>query len=108
MSLLDDLIADALFSGIGPSTNRGWLILFTIGGLALAVTSGLLVAGGVDLAPPPDGKVGALLASLLVGWGGMLMAALHLRREATDKLLAATCFVINLAAASAPFVAVVH
>jgi hypothetical protein len=59
MSLLDDLIVDALFSGIGPATNRGLVILFTIGGLALAVTSGLLVAGGVDILQPPDWKIGA-------------------------------------------------
>ena len=108
MSLLDDLIVDALFSGIGPATNRGLVILFTIGGLALAVTSGLLVAGGVDILQPPDWKIGALLASLLVGWAGMFIAVLRLRREATDKLLAATCFAINFVAASAPFVALVH
>ena len=108
MSVLDDLIVDALFSGIGPSTNRGLLIFVTICGLTLAVTSGLLVASGVDILQPPDWKIGALLASLLAGWAGMFIAVLHLRREPADKVLAATCFVINLAAASTPFVAVVH
>jgi hypothetical protein len=108
VDLLLEILAEFLSGGGEPPTNRALLLIVTVGGLALATASSWLVTGGVDVVHAPGWKVIVLLASLFVGTAGLLVAFFHLCREPAERGLAGVCLAINLAAVSAPVIALTH
>ena len=109
MSPLVQLIIEVLAGVLGgPPTNRGLLILFTIVGLALAVMGVWSTTNGIDVVRAPDWQIGILLASLLGGSAGLLVAVLHLRREPSERPLAGACLALNVVAVSTSIAALVR
>ena len=86
---------------LGPVSNRALLLVGTVVGLGLAVASGWLAVNSPIDVNAPDWQIGVLVCSLAIGSSGAFLAVLHLVREPQprDRVLAATCLVVNLAAA---------
>ena len=101
MSLLFDLASDIVAGTLGPVSNRGLLLVSTVVGLALAVASGWMAVNSPIDVNAPDWRIGVLVCSLAIGSLGAFLAGLHLVREPQprDRVLAAICLGVNLAAA---------
>ena len=101
MSLLLDLVSDLLAGALGPVSNRGLLLVSTVVGLALAVATGWLAVNSPVDVNASDWRIGVVVCSLAVGSSGAFLAVLHLVRETQrrDRVLAAMCLGVNLAAA---------
>jgi peptidoglycan/LPS O-acetylase OafA/YrhL len=101
MSLLFDLVSDLLAGALGPVSNKGLLLVSTVVGLALAVATGWLAVNSPIDVNAPDWRIGVVVCSLAIGSSGAFLAVLHLLREPQrrDRVLAAICLVVNLAAA---------
>lgn len=98
---LGDLLGDLITSGVGPSSDRGIVAMFSAISAALAIATGWLLLTSSNPIKPEWG-FGVLAASLIFGGGGVLVSLLHLRRNESDRLFGALCLAVNVATVAIP------
>jgi hypothetical protein len=96
--LLSDFVGDLITSAVEPSSDRGIVATSATVSAALAIAT-------VCLANPskqPPWGLPVLAASMMFGGGGVLVSFLHFRRSESDRLFAAVCLTVNVAAVAIP------
>lgn len=102
MSFLTDLLLDVVVDGLGPSTDRGRLVLFAASGLILTGLTVWLISSSHDPLNEPSWGFGAIVAGIVFGAAGTLVSVWHLIGDDTDRLLAAASLLMNAAAVATP------
>jgi hypothetical protein len=106
VSLLSDLLLDLLASGLGlgPSSDRGLVIMNTVGATLCGVAALIAIALSQDFVRGPYWGVGALIGSVVFGAAGAMFSGRHFVRNEDDRNLAAWCLTASLAGPSIPLV----
>jgi hypothetical protein len=107
MSLISDLIEDAITSGLGPSTSRGMMILGLLIGSALAIAMVWLLWTSPDPLNSPSWGLGAVVFSLAFGFVEVLLSSVVIAREPEERGLALSTLLTNSAAVVLAFVIIV-
>lgn len=102
MSILDDLIWDAIGSSVGPSSDRGLVALLAAGSVVLAAATVWLLVTFPDPIRQPEWGLGLLVGSLLCGAGGCLVSLLHVCRNESDRVFGLFCLASNVLAIGVP------
>ena len=102
MSVLAELLLEALSGAIDLSSNRRMLAVFGALAGVLALATIWLLRTSSDPLNEPAWGMGLLLGSPLCGAIGSMIAGLHLRREPSDRLLGVVSLGGSLAAVLVP------
>ena len=106
VSLLSDILTDFFWDlialGVEPSSDRRIVGTSSALSAALAITTGWLLLTFPNPIKQPNWGLGLLGASMMFGSGGVLVSLLHFRRTESDRLFAAVCLTVNVAAVAIP------
>ena len=95
MSILADLLLNIFESGIGSSSERGLVATFTSGSVVLSIGTVLLLTTARDPLRQPEWGMAVLAGSVLCGAAGLLLSALHLRRNQADRVFGLACLALK-------------
>jgi hypothetical protein len=107
VALLDDLLADLLASGGGPSSDRGLAVMLAVAAFACGVATVVATMRAPGILHGPSWGIAVLVGSILFGAGGALLATLHIARNEDDRVLGVACLAASLAGPLLPLVWVV-
>jgi hypothetical protein len=102
MSVLGDLLLDALVGGAGPSSDRGVVGTFAGVSCALMVATGWLLVTSPNPIQEPEWGMGVLALSVAWGVGGLVVSVLHLYRNQSDRRFGLVCLAFNVGAVAVP------
>jgi hypothetical protein len=105
MNILMDVLVDLVGGAVGAETERGLVGTFTTGAAVILAFAVWVVMG--DPVRQSTWVLGAFVASILVGSGGVFLALLHWNRNPSDRLFAVICAAFSGAAVAFPVLWVV-
>jgi hypothetical protein len=100
--LLSDFVGDLITSAVEPSSDRGIVATSATVSAALAIATVCLLLTSANPSKQPPWGLPVLAASMMFGGGGVLVSFLHFRRSESDRLFAAVCLTVNVAAVAIP------
>ena len=106
LGLIDELL-DGLFVGLGPSSNRGMLVLAALFGVGTAAAAGWCLTRGIDPLHGPQWAFGILLAAAIGVPVAVFLGVIVAAREPGERGIAALTIIANAAALLTTMAAVV-
>ena len=97
MSLLFDLLAEAVLDGLGPEGDRGSLLLGILGGTGICCAIGWLLLVSADPLSSPEWGLFAIACGFIYPLPAILLSIIAVRRE-KQHLLATLTVLVSLGA----------
>ncbi|HEY0875808.1 MAG TPA: hypothetical protein VGD94_20190 [Vicinamibacterales bacterium] len=108
MGLIDEFLIDSLLGGLGPSSNRGVLVLVALFGIGLTCASGWCLARGIDPLHGPEWAFGLLVVAVVGAPIALFSCVIVGARNPEERGVATVAVIANAAAVLTAIAAVVR